>query len=92
MAAATQSEEQTKAARSASVKLRSQLTPDEKLAGDMLMFSTGLMVFASMLWLAVYWSMGQQFSTLIPLVFQLISALTMTLYLKTRKLQLFCLL
>ncbi len=88
----TQSETQMKPQSATASDLRAKLTPDEKLAGDMLMFSTGLMVFASMLWLAVYWSMGQQFSTLIPLVFQLISALTMVLYLKTRKLQLFCLL
>jgi adenylate cyclase len=66
------------------------LTPEEKLSGDMLMFSTGLMVFGSMLWLAIYWSMGQQFSTLIPLIFQVLSALTMFFYLKTRRLTIFC--
>jgi adenylate cyclase len=68
------------------------LTPEEKLSGDMLMFSTGLMVFASVLWLAIYWSMGQRFSTLVPLVFQLLSAANMFLYYRTRKLELFCLL
>src|SRR6202162_5795161 len=62
------------------------LTPEQKLSGDMLLFSTGLMVFASVLWLAVYWSFGQRFSTLIPLVFQGISVLSIVLYLRTKKL------
>jgi class 3 adenylate cyclase len=66
------------------------LSPEEKLSGDMLLFSTGLMVFASVLWLAVYWSLGQRFSTLIPLTFQFISVCTIVFYLKTRKLAPFC--
>lgn len=68
-----------------------QLSPEEKLSGDMLLFSTGLMMFASVLWLAVYWSFGQRFSTLIPLTFQFISVCTIVFYLKTRKLAPFCL-
>ncbi|MBL8517748.1 MAG: adenylate/guanylate cyclase domain-containing protein [Betaproteobacteria bacterium] len=68
------------------------LTPEEKLSGDMLMFSTGLMVFASVLWLAIYWSMGQRFSTMVPLVFQLLSAGNMFLYYRSRKIEVFCLL
>ena len=67
------------------------LTPEEKLSGDMLLFSTGLMMFASVLWLAVYWSFGQRFSTLIPITFQMISVCTMVFFLKTRKLEVFCL-
>ena len=68
-----------------------RLSPDEKLSGDMLLFSTGLMMFAAVLWLAVYWSFGQRFSTLIPLTFQFISVCTIVFYLKTRKLAPFCL-
>jgi hypothetical protein len=34
---------------------RGSLTPEQKLAGDMLLFSTGLMMLASVLWLAIYW-------------------------------------
>ena len=67
------------------------MSPDEKLSGDMLLFSTGLMMFAAVLWLAVYWSFGQRFSTLIPLTFQFISVCTIVFYLKTRKLAPFCL-
>ncbi len=65
-------------------------TPEEKLSGDMLLFSTGLMVFASVLWLAIYWSFGQRYSTLIPLVFQGLSVCAILFYLKTKKLHLFC--
>ncbi|MCM2327515.1 MAG: adenylate/guanylate cyclase domain-containing protein [Lysobacter sp.] len=65
------------------------LSPEEKLSGDMLVLTTGLMVLASVLWLSVYWSMGQQFSVSISLAFQALSAGTITFYLKTRKLQLF---
>lgn len=67
------------------------LSPEEKLAGDMLVFSTALMMVASMLWLAIYWSFGQRYSTLIPMVFLLSSLGTIVFFLKTRKLPVFCL-
>lgn len=70
--------------------LERSLSPEEKLSGDMLVFSTALMMVASMLWLAVYWSFGQRFSTLIPLIFLLASLCTIVFFLKTRKLQIFC--
>ncbi len=70
---------------------RGALTPDQKLAGDMLLFSTGLMMFASVLWLAIYWSFGKTFSTTIPLVFQGLSTCTIVFYLRTKKLGVFCL-
>ena len=68
---------------------RPMLSPEEKLSGDMLVLTTGLMVLASVLWLSVYWSMGQQFSVSISLAFQALSAGTIAFYLRTRKLQLF---
>lgn len=67
------------------------LSPEEKLAGDMLVFSTALMMVASMLWLAIYWSFGQRYSTLIPMIFLLSSLCTIVFFLKTRKLPVFCL-
>ena len=67
------------------------LSPEEKLSGDMLVFSTALMMVASMLWLAIYWSFGQRYSTLIPMVFLLASLCTIVFFLKTRQLALFCL-
>lgn len=68
---------------------RPTLTAEEKLSGDMLVLTTGLMVLASVLWLSVYWSMGQQFSVSISLAFQALSAGTIAFYLRTRKLELF---
>ncbi|HUJ01270.1 MAG TPA: adenylate/guanylate cyclase domain-containing protein [Usitatibacter sp.] len=61
------------------------LTPEEKLSGDMLMLTTGFMMCAAALWLAVYWSMGYQYSTAIPLIFQGLSFVTITLYWKLRR-------
>jgi adenylate cyclase len=63
----------------------SMLTPEEKLSGDMLMLTTGFMMCAAALWLAVYWSMGYQYSTAIPLIFQGLSFLTITLYWRFRR-------
>jgi len=67
----------------------STLTPEEKLSGDMLMLTTGFMMCAAALWLAVYWSMGYQYSTAIPLIFQGLSFLTIALYWKFRRLYAF---
>ena len=50
------------------------LSAEEQLSGDMLMLTTGFMMCAAMLWLAIYWSMGYQYSTLTPLLFQAVSA------------------
>ena len=71
--------------------LPSALSAEDKLAGDMLMLTTGFMMSAAALWLAIYWSMGYEFSTTIPLAFQVFSAVTIGLYWKTRKLELFAL-
>ncbi|WP_171093395.1 adenylate/guanylate cyclase domain-containing protein [Usitatibacter rugosus] len=67
----------------------SPMTPEEKLSGDMLMLTSGFMMCAAALWLAVYWSLGHQYSTAIPLIFQGLSAATVLLYWRTRKLMLF---
>jgi class 3 adenylate cyclase len=74
------------AAAAPGVKAPIALTPEEKLSGDMLMLTTGAMMVAAALWLAIYWSMGYQYSTSIPLVFQVLSVITMGLYLKYRRL------
>lgn len=66
------------------------LSPEEKLSGDMLLFSTALMALASMLWLSIYWSLGLRFSTSIPLAFLFLSAGNMFFFMKSRKLGLFC--
>ncbi|MFL5505392.1 MAG: adenylate/guanylate cyclase domain-containing protein, partial [Gemmatimonadales bacterium] len=65
------------------------LSPEERLSGDMLMLTTGFMMCAAMLWLAIYWSMGYQYSTAIPLLFQFASAVTIYLYWRHRRLAAF---
>lgn len=65
------------------------LSPEEQLSGDMLMLTTGFMMCAAMLWLAIYWSMGYQYSTAIPLIFQGLSAVTIYLYWRYRRLYIF---
>lgn len=62
---------------------------EERLNKTLLIFACGLMSFAAMLWLAIYWAMGIRFSVTIPLGYQLISALLLVIYLKTRNLALF---
>jgi class 3 adenylate cyclase len=47
------------------------------------------MMCAAALWLAVYWSMGYQYSTAIPLVFQGLSVITIALWWKLRRLYIF---
>src|SRR5262249_39369922 len=66
-----------------------QLSPEEKLSGDMLMLTTAFMMCAAALWLAVYWSMGYQYSTAIPLLFQAFSVVTITLWWKLKRLYTF---
>ena len=66
--------------------LVAELSAEERLSGDMLMLTTGFMMCAAALWLAIYWSMGYQYSTAIPLTFQALSAVTITLYWKFRRL------
>src|SRR3954466_3525763 len=68
---------------------RGPISPEQKLSGDMLMLTTGFMMCAAALWLAIYWSMGYQYSTAIPLVFQALSAVTIGLWWKFRRLYTF---
>lgn len=55
----------------------------------MLMLTTGFMMCAAALWLAIYWSMGYAYSTAIPLVFQALSAITVFLYYRFGRLHAF---
>ena len=64
------------------IQVSRPLTPEEKLSGDMLMLTTGFMVLASALWLAVH-------QTWIPLLFQVLSVICIALYWRTRRLYVF---
>ena len=54
-----------------------------RLQKSLLVFATGLISFASMFWLLIYWQLGPQFSSTIPLIFQLLLVGNLLVYLKT---------
>ena len=56
---------------------------DVRLQKSLLIFATGLISFASMLWLFIYWQLGPHFSSTIPFVFQLLLVGNLLVYLKT---------
>jgi len=62
---------------------------DLRLNKALLVFATGLISIASMLWLALYWAMGPQLSSTYPLIFQFLLATNVLLYIKTRNFDFF---
>jgi class 3 adenylate cyclase len=57
---------------------------DLRLRKTLLMFASGLMNMAAIVWLAIYWMLGLKLPTTIPLAYQILSALILAVYLKTR--------
>ena len=64
-------------------------TQEDKLRSSLLIFACAFMNFAVMFWLAIYWLMGQNYSTNIPLAYQAVSLSSLVYYLKTRNFRLF---
>ena len=62
---------------------------ETKLRKSLLMFASGLMNIAAIVWLLIYWSMGLKLPTSIPLGFQIVSALILGVYLRTRNFDFF---
>lgn len=60
-----------------------------RLRKTLLMFASGLMNMAAIIWLAIYWSMGLTLPTSIPLGFQVLSASVLLIYLRTRNFDFF---
>lgn len=60
-----------------------------RLRKTLLMFASGLMNMAAIIWLAMYWWMGLKLPTTIPLGFQVLSALVLAIYLRTRNFDFF---
>ena len=56
---------------------------DHKLSRDLLIFAAGLMTFATIFWLAIYWWMGIRLDSTLPLLCQLLSAVSVAIYWKT---------
>ncbi len=59
-------------------------TQEEKLRKSLLIFAAAFMTFAVMLWLAIYWMMGLNFSSNVPLGYQAISVGSLVYYMQTR--------
>ena len=62
---------------------------DLRLQKSLLIFATGLICFASMLWLFIYWQLGPQLSSTIPFVFQLLLIGNLAVYFRTLNFDLF---
>jgi len=60
-----------------------------RLNKSLLMLATGLASVAIMIWVAIYLALGPQFSTTAPLVFQLLLAGNMLLFIRTRNFDFF---
>jgi len=60
-----------------------------KLRKTLLIFASGLMNLAAILWLVIYWWMGLKLRTSIPLGFQILSVLVVLIYLRTRNFDFF---
>ena len=56
---------------------------DLRIRKSVLVFAMGLMTAAPMLWLALYWMMGQSLSATLPLAYQLFSVATFLIYVQT---------
>ncbi len=59
---------------------------DTKLSRDLLIFAAGLMTFATIFWLAIYWWMGIRLDSTLPIFCQLLSAISIAIYWKTENL------
>jgi class 3 adenylate cyclase len=76
-------------ARIASAAIDPADSDEVRLRKTLLMFASGLMNMAAIIWLGIYWSMGLTLPTSIPLGFQVLSALVLFAYLRTRNFNFF---
>lgn len=60
-----------------------------RLRKTLLLFASGLMNLAAIVWLAIYWYLGLRLPTTIPLGFQILSVLVILIYLRTRNFDFF---
>ena len=63
--------------------IRPDDSEDLRLSKSLLMLATGLISLTIMVWVAIYSALGPQFSTTLPLAFQLLLVGNMFLYIKT---------
>ena len=71
------------------VTVKMEVTEEEKLRSNLLILACAVMNFAVMFWLAIYWLMGQNYSSNVPLFYQAVSISSLVYYLKTRNFKAF---
>ena len=64
-------------------------SPEDKLRKSLLIFACAFMNLAVVLWLAIYWMMGLNFSSNVPLGYQLISIGSLVFFMKTKNFEVF---
>ena len=64
-------------------------TQEDTLRRSLLIFASAFMMFAVVMWLAIYWMMGLNFSTNVPLAYQSVSVVSLIYYLKSRNFAVF---
>jgi adenylate cyclase len=69
--------------------IRPDDSADERLNKSLLMLATGLVCVASILWLAVYWSLGPRLSATLPFAYQLLLAGNLLFYIHSGNFPLF---
>lgn len=67
-----------------SVTVETMDDQEDRLRRSLLIFASAFMTLAVMLWLAIYWMMGLNFSSTVPLTYQAISVASLVYYHKTR--------
>lgn len=68
----------------AAIAARFEASEEDKLRINLLIFACAFMNFAVMFWLAIYWLMGQNYSSNVPLAYQAVSVSSLIYYLKTK--------
>ena len=71
------------------ITLESNYSQEDKLHKELLIFACAFMNLAVVLWLAIYWMMGLNFSTNVPLVYQLVSVASLVHFFKVKNFKIF---
>lgn len=71
------------------IKAETLDTEEEKLHKSLLIFAAAFMTFAVMFWLAIYWLLGINFSSNVPLIYQAISVSSLVYYVKSHNFKVF---
>ena len=73
----------------AKIEATQETSQEDKLRSSLLIFACAFMNFAVMFWLAIYWFMGQNYSSNVPLAYQAVSISSLVFYLKTKNFKVF---